>query len=77
VFYKLKEVKRVTKGTVKRWIGDRGYGFIRPEGKKEEIFVHSSNLRGAAFLREGEKVEFNVRETPKGPKAIKVKPSSL
>jgi CspA family cold shock protein len=71
-----KGVKRVTKGTVKRWLGGRGYGFIRPEGKREDVFVHSSDLQGAAYLREGEKVEFNIEDSPRGPRAVNVKPVS-
>jgi CspA family cold shock protein len=66
----------VTKGTVKRWLSGRGYGFIRPEGKREEVFVHSSELQEAAYLREGEKVEFEIEDTPKGPRAVNVKPIS-
>lgn len=72
----LKGVKRVTKGTVKRWLSGRGYGFIRPEGKREQVFVHSSDLQGAASLREGEKVEFNIEDSLRGPRAVNVKPIS-
>jgi CspA family cold shock protein len=69
----LKGVKRVTKGTVKRWLSGRNYGFIRPEGKREEVFVHASNLQEAGYLREGEKVEFTIEDTPRGPRAVNVK----
>lgn len=64
----------MAKGTVKRWLSGRGYGFIRPEGAREDVFVHSSELRGATYLREGEKVEFEIEDTPRGPRAVNVKP---
>ena len=68
-----KEVRFVLKGTVKRWLTGRGYGFIEPEGGGREIFVHHSEITGAYELREGGKVEFEVQDTYKGLRAIKVK----
>jgi len=68
-------VKYVTKGTVARWLGERGYGFIKCEDGKE-IFVHNSDIQGKSSLGEGEKVEFEVTDTGRGPRAIKVKPIS-
>jgi CspA family cold shock protein len=62
------------KGTVINWICDRGYGFIETKKGNERLFVHRSDLIGAAYLQEGEKVEFKIEETKKGPKAIAVKP---
>jgi CspA family cold shock protein len=62
------------KGTVKSWICDRGYGFIETKKGNERLFVHRSDLMGAAYLHQGEKVEFKIEETKRGPKAIKVKP---
>jgi CspA family cold shock protein len=62
-------------GTVAKWIGDRGFGFIKTEDGKE-IFVHNSEIQGKNILSEGEKVEFEVTEGPKGPRAAKVKPIS-
>ena len=70
-----KEVKYVTKGTVARWLGGRGYGFIKCEDGKE-IFVHNSDIQSKSSLREGEKVEFEVTDTGRGPRAVKVKPIS-
>jgi len=63
----------VTKGTVKRWLDMRGYGFITTEDGKD-IFVHNSEIQGKKSLKEGEKVEFEVVDTGRGPKAVKVKP---
>lgn len=70
------EVKSVTRGTVKRWLGLRGYGFIDVDGRDKDIFVHTSDVKGRYGLSEGERVEFEIIETYKGPKAINVKPVS-
>jgi cold shock protein len=67
----------MNKGTVISWICDRGYGFIETKKGKERLFVHQSDLVGTAYLQEGEKVEFNIEETKRGPKAINVKPIFL
>ena len=65
----------MTTGTVAKWIGDRGYGFIKCEDGKE-IFVHNSDIQGKSSLGEGEKVEFEVIDKGRGPRAVKVKPIS-
>ena len=65
----------MTTGTVARWLGDRGFGFIKTEDGKE-FFVHNSDIQGKSSLREGEKVEFEVTEADRGPRAVKVKPIS-
>jgi CspA family cold shock protein len=59
-------------GTVKRWL-DRGYGFIDADGMEDDVFVHNSELQGAFQLREGQRVEFDVEDSPKGPRALNVK----
>ena len=59
-------------GIVKRWL-DRGFGFIGVEGQDEEVFVHHTSLDGVSELREGQKVEFDVEDSPKGPRASNVK----
>ncbi len=70
------EVKKMPQGTVKRWFAYRGYGFITPEGESDDVFVHVSDVEQVTSLREGEKVEFEVESTYKGPRAINVKPVS-
>ena len=54
---------------------DRGFGFIAIEGEEKELFFHSSELQGVEFndLNEGDEVEFEVGESPKGPNATNVK----
>ena len=59
-------------GIVKRWL-DRGYGFIEVEGQDDQVFVHYTSLDGVSELVEGQKVEFEVEDSPKGPRALNVK----
>lgn len=56
-----------------RWLGGKGYGFIKCEDGKE-VFVHNSEIQGKSSLEEGEKVEFELTDTDRGPRAVKVKP---
>ena len=65
----------MTNGTVTRWLGMRGYGFIKCEDGKE-VFAHNSEIQGKSSLTEGEKVEFEVKDTSRGPRAVNVKPIS-
>lgn len=58
-----------------KWFNDRkGFGFIEVEGQKD-VFVHYSAVQGEGFksLKEGDEVEFEVTQGPKGPQATKVK----
>ena len=57
-------------GTVK-WFNDaKGFGFIQREGGPD-VFVHYSGIQASGFktLAEGDKVEFEIVEGPKGPQA--------
>ncbi|OGY67782.1 MAG: cold-shock protein [Candidatus Harrisonbacteria bacterium RIFCSPLOWO2_02_FULL_41_11] len=53
---------------------DRGFGFISREGAEKDLFFHSKELQGVQFdeLKEGDPVQFEVADTPKGPAAVKV-----
>jgi len=64
---------KMAKGTIKK-LTDRGFGFITPEGGDKDLFFHSKELVGVQFndLREGDQVEFEVSESPKGPNATQV-----
>ena len=57
-------------GTIARLLIDKGFGFIRDEAGLEHFF-HRSSVRGAVFelLREGQRVDFTIEESQKGPRA--------
>jgi CspA family cold shock protein len=61
-------------GTIARLLIDKGFGFIRDESGVEHFF-HRSAVRGAVFelLREGQRVDFQVEDSPKGPRAADVR----
>ena len=64
-------------GTVK-WFNERkGFGFITPEDGGKDLFVHQSNvsMEGYRTLEEGQKVEYEAGESPKGPEATNVRPA--
>jgi len=61
------------KGTVKWFNESKGYGFISPEEGKD-VFVHFSEIKMQGFktLAEGQQVQFEVTDGPKGPQAVNV-----
>ena len=61
-------------GTIVRLMTDKGFGFLSDEGGVEHFF-HQSGVQGAVFesLREGQRVEFSVEESTKGPRACDVR----
>lgn len=71
----LKGSSVITKGKVKWFNENKGYGFIAKELDGTNIFVHYSDIEGEGFrtLSEGETVEFELVEGPKGPQAAKVR----
>jgi len=62
-------------GTVK-WFNDaKGFGFITQEGGGEDVFVHHTAIQSDGFrsLQEGQRVEFEVKQGPKGLQAASVR----
>ncbi len=61
------------KGTVKWFNESKGFGFIEQEEGKD-VFVHYSAIAGSGFktLNEGDKVQFEIVDGPKGPAAANV-----
>jgi CspA family cold shock protein len=68
----------VSKGTVKWFNSNKGYGFITPEGGGDDVFVHHSEIKveGYASLVEGQQVEYELGQGKEGrPCATNVVPS--
>lgn len=62
-----------TKGTIKFFNSQKGFGFITPESGGKELFVHISNIKGdTQSIHDGQKVEFTVGQGRKGPEATDV-----
>lgn len=63
----------MSKGTVKWFNSQKGYGFITAEDGKD-VFVHFSglNMEGFKTLEEGAAVEFDITDGAKGPQAVNV-----
>ena len=61
-------------GTVKRFNDSKGFGFITPEDGGEDLFAHFSaiNMSGFKTLKEGQKVQFEVTQGPKGKQASNI-----
>lgn len=55
-------------GSVKWFNNAKGYGFVKPDGQDEDVFVHFSaiDMDGYKTLKEGQKVEFEISQGPKG-----------
>lgn len=62
-------------GTVKWFDGKKGFGFITPEDGGGDVFVHFGDIVGEGHrsLESGQKVVFEVNDTPKGRRALQLR----
>ena len=65
------------RGTVKWFSDEKGFGFITPE-EGDDVFVHHTAIQATGFrsLQEGQAVEFEVQQGPKGKQAANVRPQA-
>ena len=63
-------------GTVKWFSTEKGFGFITPEDGGADVFAHYSAIESNGYksLDEGQKVQFEVAQGPKGPQAENIRP---
>ena len=61
----------MSNGTVKFFNNSKGFGFITPDDGSKDVFVHQNGLTDE--ITEGDKVSYDIEETPKGLSAINVK----
>jgi CspA family cold shock protein len=66
----------MAQGTVKWFNGEKGYGFIAVDGGGSDVFVHFSAIESTGYksLDEGQRVEFETTQGPRGQQAEKVRP---
>ena len=66
----------MAQGAVKWFNSEKGYGFIAQDDGGADVFVHYSNIESQGYrtLEEGQRVEFDITQGPKGPQAEKVVP---
>ncbi|QQR86565.1 MAG: cold-shock protein [Flavobacteriales bacterium] len=60
----------MSSGTVKFFNSEKGFGFITPDEGGKDVFVHKTGTKQALY--EGDKVTYEVEQSPKGPNAINV-----
>src|SRR6056297_690660 len=75
VIYKV--ARTMATGSVKWFNEAKGFGFISQDDGGKDVFVHFSAIQGSGFktLAEGQKVEFDIQDGPKGPQAANVQPA--
>jgi cold shock protein len=70
-----KEDAYMTVGTVKWFKAEKGFGFIEQDGGGPDVVAHFSNISAEGFreLLEGQRVEFDIAQSPKGPHAENIR----
>ena len=65
----------MAEGTVKWFNASKGYGFISPGNGGDDLFAHFSAIEmdGYKSLKEGQSVEFEIQDGPKGPQAARIR----
>ena len=65
----------MVQGTVKWFSDQKGFGFITPDDGSPDVFAHFSEIQSEGFksLPEGQKVEFEVQQGDKGPRAANIR----
>ncbi len=65
----------MSRGTVKWFNAAKGYGFISPRDGGDDVFAHYTaiEMEGYKTLTEGQEVEYEVEQGPKGPKAAVIR----
>ncbi len=71
-FFKLVKMEH---GTVKFFNNAKGFGFITPDDNSKDVFVHKNDLIDR--IKDGDKVVYDVEESPKGLNAVKVQLDNL
>ena len=63
-------------GVVARFLDDKGFGFITPDGGGKDLFAHFSAIQDSGFktLKENQRVTFDVTTGPKGDQATNIRP---
>lgn len=64
-------IYKMSNGTVKFFNDSKGFGFITPDEGSKDVFVHLNGLKDE--IRDGDKVTYDVEDTPKGLSAINVR----
>jgi cold shock protein len=64
----------MAQGTVKWFNGEKGFGFITPDGGGPDVFAHYSAISASGFrnLEENQRVEFDITQGAKGPQAANI-----
>ena len=67
----------MVQGTVKWFSDQKGFGFITPDDGSSDVFAHFSEIQADGFktLSEGQKVEYEVQQGDKGPRATNIRPA--